>query len=190
MNRVLILLLASLTAVALLATSADADVVEPGVRYTGEEELEFPSIGASFMLPAGWIAMLPQGADLLVMQNEATGAYLFATGDEMTLAEAHGVMAAPIDLGDGVVLTPRGPVSREGNRLQNVYAVSGGEGPLFGFVSTIIGDAGIGVSFVGIAPQNEKDAIMETVGRVGLSLSLVRPVAPAPAAQSSDHASG
>ncbi len=182
MKRVLCFLIAVFSAATLLAVSAGADIVEPGRRYAGEVMLEFPAIGASFTLPAGWIAVLPEGAELLIMQNEATGAYLFATGDEMTVAEALGVMGAPIDLGDGVVLKPEGDVTRDGNQLRNVYAVSGGEGPLFGYVNTIIGDAGIGVSFVGIGPPDDTEALKSVVERVGRSLSLV-PVAPVAQAQ-------
>lgn len=187
MNRVFHSCSLAITALVFMPFHAGADVVIPGRTYTGESTLEFPSLGASFTLPYGWAAVLPEGADLLVMQKESTGAYIFATGDEMTIAEANGVMGATIDLGDGVLLNPKTPARRNGNSLQNVYDVSGGEAPLLGYVQTIIGDAGVGVSFVGIAPPENRESLIAIVDRVAASLTLALP-APASSQRVADGA--
>lgn len=162
-----------LVVVALLlvpASGAVAVELSPGVEYTGEVTLESAQHGVSFVLPAGWIGVLPPDGEYFVMRSQAFEAYILAGIEQMTIAEARRKMSQPIDVGDGVVLHPRGQVRARGSVLNAEYTIDGSSIPLVGRVRAVVGDHGWGAYF--IAASGPPDAARLDVVIEGLSRSL------------------
>ncbi len=160
---------------------APAQDIAPGVQYTGQATLSAPEYGASFVLPAGWVGMLPEGGEFFVMRSQQFDAYIFAAIDEMTVEAARKAMGEPIALGDGLVLRPSGPVQAAGRVLTADYDVAGARQPLAGHVRTTVGEHGLGLSLIAAAEPEHASRLRDAVRTIGESLTLARP-APEPAA--------
>lgn len=150
--------------------------IEPGVQYRGETTLRALEYGVSFVLPAEWAGVLPPDAEMFVMQGLTFEAYILAGIEEMTLAEAQGLMAEEIDVGDGIVLHPAGAVTTDGSLLVADYSVTGAANPLIGQVVTIIGDHGFGIYFVAATEPDNRERLREAVTRISASVKLTDPV--------------
>lgn len=74
--------------------------VQPNVQYTGETTLEFPEYGVSFVLPSGWVGILPIGGEFFIMKSQGFEGYIFAGIREMTITEAKQTMSKEIALED------------------------------------------------------------------------------------------
>ncbi len=155
-----------------------ATELQPGVEYRGKTQLSSPEYGSSFVLPAGWVGVLPPDGEFFVMRSRNFEAYVFAGIDEMTVAQAKQVMSNQIDLGDGILLSPKGAVSVEGSKLQGTYHVRGSENPLVGRITTIVGDHGLGVSFMAAAQPQDAAKLESAVNEMVASLKLTKPKKP------------
>jgi len=174
-----------LLGVGLPAGAQQVQEIQPGVEYRGATTLQAPEFGISFLLPAGWVGGLPPDSEFFIMQHPSYQAYVLASLDELTLTEAQQLMAAPINLGDGIVMRPAGEVATEGVTLRADYSVSGTPQPLEGQVVTIIGDHGYSAYFVVAAAPDDFEAVKAAVVNMSESVRLTAPVAaPAPAAGS------
>ncbi len=160
---------------AALPSRAPAQEVQPGIRYTGETTLRFPEYRASLLLPAGWMAILPEGSAFLVMRSDNLNAYIFVGVDSMTVEQARSTMSNAIDMGGGVVLHPEGAVVFKDSVLSADYSISGSSGPLVGHVTTMLGAGGWGVSFIATGPPESAGELKSVVGIVSGSVSIEPP---------------
>ena len=174
------------------ATPGLAADVEPGVRYEGEQRLEFSAVGASFVLPAGWAGVLPQNAEYFVMECQTYAGYVFAGSDATTVEEARSVMGAPVDVGDGIVFHPAGAVEVDGSILTASYSVTGAQVELAGRIRTVVGEHGWGVAFIGASAPDQVEDLTGVMAAMGASLELGPPPSggAAGASSSSSAASG
>lgn len=168
--------IATAVGLAALAPLPAVEIVQ-GVEYRGETVLEAPEYGASLTLPADWVAAWPADSDFLVMRSTRYGGYVFAAIEEMTVEEARQQMQAAIDVGDGVALSPRGPVAVDGRVLRGEYAVSGTREPLVGYVVTRVADHGLGVVLIAASSPDDASKVRETVDAIDASVVLAAPEA-------------
>lgn len=125
--------------------------IEPGQTYAGGTSLTASDVGITTAVPTGWQAAVPAGAEALVMERIDQAAYIFVVAEEASESEALSEMSVPIDLGDGIVLHPKAPPSRESaGLLTGDYRVTGTPRPAEGTIYTRIGDRGVGVAYFAI----------------------------------------
>ena len=97
--------------------------MQPGRAYAVGARVHIPQDSASFAIPAGWHAQLPEDSDAIIVVSESAAGFVMVfmvlnlSDDELTslLSEA-----PPIT--QDLVFEPVGRVIRKGNRLAASYA--------------------------------------------------------------------
>jgi len=141
-----------------------AEMVQPGVEYPGGTKVEPPGRGVSFTIPEGWNGMLPEGVTFFVMGSQARKAYVFAIViDKLTQEKALANMQKPLELGNGLTLQLNGKVQQQEHTMTGNYDVVGTDNPLTGYVETLVGKRGTGVSFVAISAPETADGVVDVV---------------------------
>ena len=144
------LLLASL---GMVAASGHAQIVQPGISYSGQVRLNFPNAGVSFVLPAGWKGALPSGKGVFLMGNN-TIAGIGVVGTKIKSASAVlNEMRKPVPFLLNTRLILAGSVQRKGNTLFGLYRVQGAQKPMAAYVVSVFGRNGRVVTFVVAANQ-------------------------------------
>lgn len=155
-----------------------AGQIQPGQVYLGGDRISDPSVGLALTLPQGWRGALAPDGSAFVMESESGGGYLVVMADQGTEAEARAQMAAPLDLGGGVVLRPEGEVRQiASGHLSARYTVSGTPTPLAGTVDVRITGGGLGVAFVLLSPPAAVERHRDEMRAFALSLGVSEPVA-------------
>lgn len=164
-----------LMAVTLAGAAAPAVAqIQPGRIYGGGEQIGDPELGLRLTLPAGWRGRLSPDGESFVLESEAGGGYLVVIGDEMTEAEARQQLAAPVELGGGIVLTPTGAVQEiASGHLSSSYSVSGAQSELVGMVDVRLTQAGLGVAFILLSPPAAAEEHLEAMREFAFSLGVV-----------------
>lgn len=164
-------------AAAVLLVHASAETaqaqIEPGRVYVGGERITDASSGLSVTLPEGWRGGLAPDGSAFVMESTAGDAFLFLVGEETTEARARADLADPIDLGNGVMLSPAGPVREVGRgHLSAEFSVRGAPSEMVGRVDVRVTDTGVGLAFILLSPPDATDAsvsaLRELVGSLGV----------------------
>jgi hypothetical protein len=120
------------------------------------------------------------------MESEAGGGYMVVLADRLTEADARTQLAEPVDLGDGVVLTPSGEVHEIATgHLSAGFGVSGATSEMVATVDVRLTQAGLGVAFVLLSPPASAESHRATMREFALSLGVSE--APAPATTGSDE---
>jgi len=145
------------------AQATTAKLVAPEVEYPGGTRVEPPGHGVSFTIPEGWNGMLPKGVAFFVMGSQAQKAYVFALTDKLTQEKALSNMQQPLELGNGLTLQLQGKVQQQKDTLTANYDVVGTDNPLTGYVETLVGKGGTGVSFVAISAPETADGVVDVV---------------------------
>jgi hypothetical protein len=161
--------------VMVLVGNALAVEIEEGVEYKGKITVVSQEYGTSFELPTGWNGILPKDGEFFVMKSQSFEGYVFAGIDQMTIEEAIDAMGQDIDLGDGVVFHPSSQVKRSGSTLSAEYSVSGPQDSLVGYVTTIVGKYGLGISFISVSSPENTAKLLKAVEKIKRSLSLFKP---------------
>ncbi|MGH8502434.1 MAG: hypothetical protein ACREVE_08160 [Gammaproteobacteria bacterium] len=142
---------------------ARAEPVQPGVEYPGGTKVEPPGQEVSFTIPEGWKGILPQGATFFVMGSEAQKSYVFVIVDKLTQEKAMANMKKPLELGNGLTLQLNGNVQQQEDTLTGSYDVVGAGKPLKGYVETLVGKRGTGVSYVAIGAPETAASVVDVV---------------------------
>jgi hypothetical protein len=161
----------------LLAGPALAEEIRPGVEYRGPKSLGAAELGVQFTLPKGWTGGLPPGAELFLIGSDGQQGRLLLLADELGMAEAKAQMSAPIEPGDGMVLTPLAPPQVKGRTLTADYRVSGTPQPLSGYVHTVIGKHGVGVAIIAVASAQALPTFKKLAQNIAASLKFAKPAA-------------
>lgn len=165
--------------------------VEPDRIYPAGSRLEAAELGVAFTIPVGWRGAWPSGSEAFVLQPETDpGVYILALGEEATSADLESMMAAPIDLGEGLSLHPTAAVSARGRALAGRYEVRGAPGPLAAYAEAMAGSHGIAVAYVLIAAPDSLRTHEPAVAALVASTVLGAPAAAPPAAPASGAAAG
>jgi hypothetical protein len=110
------------------------------------------------------------------LESETGGGYMVVIGDQATEAEARQQLAAPVDLGGGVVLTPSGAVQEiASGHLTSSYSVSGAESEFVGTVDVRLTQAGLAVAFVLLSPAAAVGGHLESMREFAFSLGVTEP---------------
>jgi len=168
----------ALAAVSCVAPALATAQIQPGRMYVGGERISDPSIGLTLTLPVGWRGMLAPGGESFVMEADSGDGYLFVTGDQMAEAEARAQLGQPIDLGDGVVLTPAGEVRQIATgHLSSAFGVQGAPTEMEGTVDVRLTRTGLGVAFILLATPGTAEGHRESMRAFALSLGVTEVVA-------------
>lgn len=171
-------LLAGLFLAASAATTAPLLAqIQPGRIYSGGEQISDPDVGLTLTLPTGWRGSLAADGVTFAMESDSGGGYMVVTGDVMTEAEARAQLAAPVDLGGGVTLTPAGPIEQVGaGHLTATFGVQGAGADYDGFVDVRLTASGLGLAFILLSPPDASDAHLESMRAFAFSLGVTEPV--------------
>lgn len=153
-----------------------AEELEPNRRYTGPATLTVNELGVAFNLPEGWVGAM-QDSYFVVGSHTEPGLIILGA-DRMTGSEAVSFLSSPQDLGDGYVLAPTGAPQQADNTFSVDCVITNGLQTLQGEVRAILGDHGIGVAIIAVAP--EALAIKRTAASIEQSITFSRPVVPEP----------
>jgi len=160
---------------AVVSTPATSQI-EPGRIYAGGEQIGDPSSGLRLTLPAGWRGALSPDGEAFMLESETGGGYLAVFGDLMTEPEARRQLAEPIDLGDGVVLTPSGVIQDVASgHLSSAFSVTGARSEMVGTVDVRLTQAGLGVAFILLSPPASAAAHLESMRELAFSLGVTEP---------------
>jgi hypothetical protein len=113
---------------------------------------------------------------MLVLARTDNQGSIFVYVDEFTADSAAQLMAQPVPLGNGVILTPlTAPVTAADASLSAEYTVSGAPQALRGLILTRIGVHGIGAAFIVVATGNAFDGVQATANAVAGSVQFRQP---------------
>ena len=161
---------------ALVLAGPVAAQIEPSRIYTGGEQVFDPESGLRLTLPGGWHGRLSPDGESFMLEPEAGGALIVVLADEMTEAEARAQMAEPVELGDGIELTPAGAVHDVASgHLSASYTVSGAPSAFTGTVDVRLTQAGLGVAFILLSPPEATQGHQEAMRELAFSLGIEEP---------------
>lgn len=125
--------------------------VVTGKLYAGGERVLAEEPGVSFVIPQGWLGVIPAGqtAFLLGSQTEAGGGLVFPYA-RFDPARVLPLLATPQDLGEGFVVTPQGAPQREGRVTWLRYQGFGTTGAAV----AVAGEYGNGVVYMFFGPAD------------------------------------
>jgi len=170
-----------LMVLAVATAPAAAAQIEPGRIYTGGEQISDPGSGLTLTLPAGWRGRLSPDGESFVLESDVGGGYMVVVADALSEAEARQQMAEPLDLGDGIVLTPAGQVRDVASgHLSAAYSVRGAASEFVGTVDLRVTQAGLGVAFILLSPPDAAPAQQEAMREFAFSLGVQEPTQQAP----------
>lgn len=164
-------------AMALMVVAAPtAAQIQPGRVYVGGEQISDPESGLRLTLPSGWRGGLSPDGERLELQSDVGVGYMLVIADEMTEAAARQQLAAPVDLGDGVVLTPTGAVQQVASgHLSADYSVSGAQTELVATADIRLTQTGLGVAFIVLSPPAAAETQREQMRELAFSLGVAEP---------------
>jgi len=163
-----------------------AGQIEPGRIYAAGELVSDPELGLKLTIPAGWRGALAPDGESLRLQPEAGNGHIVVLADEMTEAEARQQLAQPVDLGDGIVLSPAGAAQEIATgHLSAAYKVGGAPSEFVGTVDVRLTQSGLGVAFILLSPPAEADAQRDALRELAFSLGVSERIPPPQAGGSS-----
>ena len=159
-----------------LALPVSADVLESGGIYRGTTTLESPQYGVAFTLPEEWIGTLPPGSALFLMRNKGAEveAYIYAGIEKMTGEQVQEMMRDDLDVGD-VTFHPRGDLRVEGATVSGTYSVTGTEKEMSGWVTSVVGEHGWVITFLGQSTPEHAEILRRGMAAVGHSVQFTEP---------------
>ena len=170
-----------------LATVAQVTEIEPNVRYDAGARVGVAAMGASFVIPEGWLGTLPAGSEIFLLGSEAEAGLIAVLGNQTSgIEEAAASFADELTLDAGVVLKPDGPPRIDGSTVRQTYHASVGGQILLGQAYGSLGPTGIGVAFIAVGPEGSAPRHRALLDELAASLELRAPaVSPAAASASS-----
>lgn len=129
--------------------------IEPGVRYAGGTRVGAADLGVSFVIPEGWVGVLPPNAELFLLGSDSDPGLIVVVADRVeSLDAAVATLDQPLPIDTGLVLQPRGDAKIDGRRLSQDYSTIVGGQTLIGRADGIVGPTGVGVAFVAVGPES------------------------------------
>jgi len=135
--------------------------MQPGQAYAAGTRLHIPKGSASFLIPPGWHAQLPEGSDAIIAVSESGAGFIMVFMIlNLSEEELTALLKEPQPITHDLIFLPRGPVVKTGNRLTAFYEA----GSLSGRALTVLGPAEQGVLFFLGRPRSDAhdaDRILE-----------------------------
>ena len=117
----------------------------------------------------GWTALLPPGAEAIIIQTPGQQGMILATADRADRARVKATLSTSIPVDAGVVLKPRGAVKAQGDRLSARYSAQTTAGTFEGYAVARLSKDGRAVAFIGLAPPPDIDRIHKAVDALAKS---------------------
>jgi hypothetical protein len=117
--------------------------MHPGLEYAPGTRISISKGHASFVVPDGWHAQLPEDSETIILVSESGVGFGMVMALNMTEEEMIGLMGEPQPMTHDMVFEPAGPVLKKGNRVTASYEA----GPLTGRAVTVLGPTQQGVLF-------------------------------------------
>ena len=108
------------------AWASAADEITPGQLYSGGHPLKASGLGLEFTVPSGWQALLPAGAEIMVMEPLDQSARLFVMGEpDNDPASVSAAMNEATQLDAGLSIEPLAPASLSDGLYRQRYRILG-----------------------------------------------------------------
>jgi len=126
--------------------------MQPGRAYGAGKRVHIPKGSASFVVPTGWHAQLPEDSDAIIAVSESGAGFVMVfmilnvSEEELTA-----LLAESQPITHDLVFEPSGPVVKKGNRVTATYEA----GSLSGRTMAVLGPAQQGVLFFLGRPRTE-----------------------------------
>lgn len=118
--------------------------MQPGQAYAAGTRVHIPKGGASFVIPAGWHAQLPEDSEVIIAVSESGAGFIMVFMIlNLTEEELTALLAEPQPITHDLVFEPIGPVTKKDNRVTAAYEA----GSLSGRAVTVMGPNRQGVLF-------------------------------------------
>lgn len=96
--------------------------MQPGQAYAGGTRVHIPKGAASFVVPAGWHAQLPEDSDAIIaVSDSGAGFVMVFMVLNLTEEELTALLQEPQPITHDLVFEPVGTVVKKGNRLTASY---------------------------------------------------------------------
>lgn len=162
--------------------------IEPGRVYAAGERITDPTSRLSVTLPAGWRGALAPDGNAFAMEATAGDAYILLVGERATEAEVRSDLSDPIELGDGLVLSPAGSIREVGpGHLSADFSVRGAPSELMGRVDVRVMDTGVALAFILLSPPASAERHVSALDELVGSLRADGAVAASTSADESDE---
>lgn len=169
-----------------LAAVAQVTEIEPNVRYDAGTRVGVAAMGASFVIPDGWLGTMPPGSEIFLLGSEVEAGLIAVLGNQVSgIEEAAASFAEELTLDPGVVLVPDGAPRVEGSTVRQTYRASAQGQVLFGQAYGRLGPTGIGVAFVAMGPESSAPRHRALLDELAASLELQAPAVSSPGASAS-----
>ena len=162
--------------------SSTSAQIQPGRVYQAGEIISEPSAGLSLTIPGGWRgALAPDGSMFMLEPVVGTGV-MFVIADQIGEPEARAEMSKPLDLRNGIILTPAGEIREiSSGHLSRPFVVQGAPMDMQGTVEVRLTSNGLGVAFILLSPPAQADPQLDAMRTFALSLGVTEPAQPAAA---------
>ena len=174
---------ALVTLLAAGAGSALAEPLQPNHTYAGGARVEASSVGASIVVPEGWVGRFGQNAraqTLLLGSNTIEGAGIVVFQSGVTAAQVSATLNEPQDLGSGVILRPTAPATMQDSRIVAGYSNQ----TYVGRALALLGPSGNTVIFFFAGPPKNDRTYVQLLETLGASTAFVPPASVGAPAQS------
>ena len=150
--------------------------IQPGRLYGPGEVISEPSVGLSLTIPTGWRGALAPDGSMFMLEPLAGTGVIFVVADELSEEEARAEMDRPLDLRNGIVLTPIGEIREiSAGHLSRPVLVQGAPTEMVGTVDVRLTGDGLGVAFILLSPTAQAVPQAEAMRTFALSLGMGEP---------------
>lgn len=128
--------------------------MQPGLAYAAGTRLHIPKGSASFVIPSGWQAQLPEDSETIIAgSDEGAGFVMVFMILNLTEDELTALLGEPQPITHDLVFVPAGPIVKRGNRMIAAYEA----GSHSGRAVTVMGPNQQGVLFFLGWPRSESN---------------------------------
>ena len=164
------------TAALLGPLSSASAQIQQGRVYQAGEVISEPSVGLSLTIPFGWRGALAPDGSMFMLEPTAGTGVMFVVADELDEAQARAEMDKPLDLRNGIVLTPVGEIREiSTGHLSRPVLVQGAPMEMEGSVEVRLTSGGLGVAFIVLSPPAQAPAHIDAMRTFALSLGVTEP---------------
>lgn len=145
--------------------------VQVGQRYESGTRVNFPTIGVSFVVPAGWFGIIPEGSETFLLgADERLGGGIALSHQVAHASDLVTLLNQPIALELGATIEVQGQAEIDGSMIRARISLSDGTDTLPGHLLAVFRQGGGGLVFVGFGPE-EDDPYQSLVGDLASSFS-------------------
>lgn len=153
-----------------------ATELQRGIQYGAGETITASKPGVNFTVPPGWIGAVSDDGDFIMQSNEHQGMLVITASMSMDQQATYdGLDSNPLELGENVILYPKGQVqTKEYSMLQQYQGTIDGAA-MNGQVEIIYGHYNYMVTLVAICMANESAYYSQMMNKLSDSVRFFQP---------------